>query len=142
MAAVAFDSMALLRELEDTGMERRQAEGVVSAIKRVHDIQMQETSKVTEQLELTVTFKDQVRQQMHDGFEQINKRFDEVGKKLASIDLKFAEVETRFAKTDANIELLRKDLDAQPNKIIIRLTIAIAAMLGLLFAALRYLPAS
>jgi len=137
MAAVAFDSMMLLRELEDTGMERRQAEGVVSAVKRVHDIAQQEAVKITEQWEVTVTYKDQIRQQLNVGFDEVNKKFDEVNKKLASIDLKFAEVETRFAKTDGNIALGQKDLLLKLGTLIVGTVVTVA---GLLFAALRYLP--
>jgi len=58
MSALTFDSMTLRRELESSGMERRQAESVVAAAKLVHDIQAQETANVKSLLEASVKFKD------------------------------------------------------------------------------------
>jgi len=100
-------------------------------------------------LESTSSARTEVGRQVLEGFERVNNRLDrldshlsKIDTKLSELDLRFAEVDKRFVQVDAKIELLQKDLDAQPNKIIIRLALAVGAMLGLLFAALRYLPAA
>jgi len=118
MATMTFDSITLLNELEETGLSRPQAQRIVTAIAQVDSSHKEAIAEVKE------------------------KSKDAVVNLEQTMKASFAEVDKRFAEVDKRIELLHKDLDAQPNKIIIRLSIVITGLLGALYAALRYLPAA
>ena len=56
---------------------------------------------------------EELRSEMHEGFEKVDKRFEQVDKRFEQVDKRFGQVDKRLEQVDKKLEQADKKLDEQ-----------------------------
>jgi len=117
--ALAFDTHKFITPLESSGIPKPQAEA--QALRRA----------------LGTTLAEQTRTQQ----EAITRAVDELDSKTGkAIALLRKDMENGFALMDLRFDLIRKDMDALQNKLLIKLSLVMVGLVGLLVTVQRFFP--
>jgi len=123
--AATYDALIHARDLKAAKLTEKQAELIAAGIRDAKEATVAEVAKAAKEAS-----------------EQAVKDLDsKTEKALLELNHKIDNGLSLVRKDMSNLETtLRKDMDALGNKLVIRLTVVMVALLGLAFAAYRYLP--
>jgi len=155
MAAVMFDTAEFVEELEKEGVERKQARAFVNVVRRSQEIVLVNQAKAMEgvsartaneldsktehKIELLRKDLSAVEERLNGKMlnleERLNSKIDKLETKVDNVALGLRKdlsvVEERLNGRMSSLETgLRKDMEALGNKLIIRLTLAMLGVLG------------
>jgi len=120
MAAVLFDTAEYIEDLEKEGVEHRQARAFVNVVRRSQE----------------AVLENQVKTQKEISAQAVAELDSKTAMALQALDHKIdkglSEISNRFTETDGKIALLHKDMAALENRLIIKLSIVMAALFGII----------
>jgi len=121
MTAATFDALQFAKELKAAKFPEKQAETIAAGIRDAQKETLTEVARAA---------KEASDQTMKDLDSKTEKALRTLEHNLLTLEHKVDSLELG----------LRKDMEALGNKLVIRLTVVMAALLGFAFAAYRYLP--
>jgi len=137
MAVAAFDTAEHIEELEKEGIEHKHARAFVKLVWRSHEAVL--ANQVKEQQEISARIAKELDSKTEHKIELLRKDLEAVEERLNG---KLVNLEERLNGNMSNLEErlngkmssletgLRKDMEALGNKLIIRLTLAMLGVLG------------
>jgi len=123
--ALAFDTHEFITTLESSGMPKAQAEAQAHALRRVLETALSEQANA--QQEATAHANNELDTKTEKSIALLRKDMD------TGFALMHKEMETRFA-------LVHKDMEALQNKLLIKLSLVMVGLVGLLVTAQRFFP--
>jgi len=119
--ALSFDTHEFITTLESSGIPKPQAEAQAHALRRVLETALPEQTKAHQDI--------------------VARAVDELDSKTEkAIALLRKDMENGFALMDLRFDLIRKDMEALQNKLLIKLSLVMVGLVGLLVTAQRVFP--
>ncbi|WP_320409932.1 DUF1640 domain-containing protein [Candidatus Williamhamiltonella defendens] len=123
MNYLASDTFQILEDLEESGLDKKQAKAIFQVIRQSH-----EAKDVATKADIADVKRDiaDVRKDMDTRFEKVDAQFADIRK----------DMDTRFEKVDVQFADIRKDMDNKLEKLGLSLTIKMGGMIGFLVVSI------
>ncbi|BGI52382.1 MAG: hypothetical protein HamCj_07350 [Candidatus Hamiltonella defensa (Ceratovacuna japonica)] len=123
MNYLASDTFQILEDLEESGLDKKQAKAIFQVIRQSH-----EAKDVATKADIADVKRDiaDVRKDMDTRFEKVDAQFADIRK----------DMDTRFEKVDVQFADIRKDMNNKLEKLGLSLTIKMGGMIGFLVVSI------
>ncbi len=148
MTAVAFDTYALVRRLKASGLSEDQAEAITGVLKDGRESDLASLATKVDLRESEVALRSDLREtenRLKTDLRETENRLktdlreteDRLDAKISDLSLKIADLSHRV---DLGLAAGRADLKLLEQRMVVKLGTLAAAGIGILIAAIRYLP--
>ncbi len=137
MTAVAFDTYALVRRLKASGLSEDQAEAITGVLKDGRESDLASLATKVDLRESEVALRSDLRETENRLKTDLRETEDRLDAKISDLSLKIADLSHRV---DLGLAAGRADLKLLEQRMVVKLGTLAAAGIGILIAAIRYLP--
>ncbi|SEP43515.1 Protein of unknown function [Methylobacterium sp. ap11] len=137
MTAVAFDTYALVRRLKASGLSEDQAEAITGVLRDGRESDLASLATKVDLRESEVALRSDLRETENRLKTDLRETKDRLDAKISDLSHKLADLSHRM---DLGLAAGRADLKLLEQRMVVKLGTLAAAGVGILIAAIRYLP--
>lgn len=137
MTAVAFDTYALVRRLKASGLSEDQAEAITGVLRDGRESDLASLATKADMRETAAALRADLREDISALKTDLRETEDRLDAKISDLSHKLADLSHRV---DLGLAAGRADLKLLEQRMVVKLGTLAAAGVGILIAAIRYLP--